>query len=71
MKHFFKVIEYEKIYDCHVCIDEDDKRHLIDLMVAGDFPEGTSPESLIGKTVSCSYTLPHISIAKGVHIVSN
>jgi len=69
MKHF-EVVEYDANANWHVCRDSDGKIHRVDLMANGDFPEGTEPESLIGKTVSCDYTFPFISIGIGVAIES-
>lgn len=53
--------------DFHVCKDEFGKRHQVDMMVNGDFPEGTTPESLVGKTYECQYTHPNVEIAMGVN----
>lgn len=34
------------------------EKKVIDMLVSGDFQEGTTSESLIGETVECDYTLP-------------
>lgn len=68
MRHYFEVVDYDKNMTCHVCRDIDGNKHRIDLMASGDFPQGTKPEELIGKRVSCAYTFPSVSIGMDVAI---
>lgn len=70
MRHYFEVVGYDKNMNCHVCLDSDGQKHRIDLMVNGDFPQGTEPDSLLGKRVSCDYTYPCVSIGMGVALES-
>lgn len=62
-----KVLEYNKGQDVHRCeVDNGAQPNmLLDIMVDGGF-QGQSPESLVGKTFTCSYTHPYISIAHDV-----
>ena len=68
MRHYYKVISYEERPMAHRCIPSDsDEAMLIDIMVNGDLKDRT-PEELVGKTISCDYTYPWLSIAMGVRI---
>ena len=48
-------------------IDEKGETRLVDLMVCGNFPPDTDPESLVGKTFEAEYDYPYISIAMHVN----
>jgi hypothetical protein len=42
----------------------------VDLMVNGDLPKDTDPESLVGRTFTSEYDYPYVSIAHGVREVT-
>jgi hypothetical protein len=63
----YTVIGYNEIERCHKC-KINNKIRLVDLMINGDFPEETNPESLIGKTIEAEWEHPYISIATNVKI---
>jgi hypothetical protein len=63
-----KVISWSQVHDYHECQSEDGKKHRIDLMVDGSFPD-TEPQDLVGKSVDFRYMYPYISIAHDVRIV--
>jgi len=68
----FKVLAYDHHNRCHRAKDEaTGEETLVDFLVSGDFPEETTPEDLVGKTVDCDYTFPHISLAMHVRLSKN
>jgi hypothetical protein len=62
----YKVLSYDVLQNVHRVQDEQGATKFVDLMVHGDFPEGTTHESLVGQTFVCDYTYPYISIAMNV-----
>ena len=62
----YTVESYEPSQNCHKCDCHDGTKRLVDLMVNGDFPQGTTPESLVGKTFDADYEHPYITIAMNV-----
>ena len=54
-------------HNYHTCEDESGRLHRVDLLVNGDLPEETTPEDLVGKTVTVDYLAPYITIAYGWH----
>jgi hypothetical protein len=64
-----KIEKYLSGYNCHEVTDEKNQVRMMDVMVAGDFPEDTDPESLVGETVYYDYEHPWIAIAQGVSII--
>ena len=61
-------VKYFRTSDnCHMVIDEKGETRLVDLMVCGNFPPDTDPESLVGKTFEAEYDYPYISIAMHVN----
>ncbi len=51
----------------HVCQDENGHNIKVDMMVNGDFPVGTTPESLIGNTFGVKSLEPYTLLAMGVN----
>lgn len=56
------------------CICDEDKEHgmrhvMIDMLVDGAFPEGTTSKSLVGRTIECGYIHPCHWIAMAPRIV--
>jgi len=64
-----KIEKYLPDHTCHQVTDERNQTRMMDVMVAGDLPEDTDPESLVGKTVYYDYEHPWIAIAQGVAIL--
>ena len=62
-----KVLAYDKQQDVHRCEIDDGAQPsaLLDIMVDGGFT-GQSPESLVGKSFTCSCTHAYVSIAHDV-----
>ncbi len=54
----------------HKCTDEAGKNHRVDLLVNGDLEKGTTPESLVSKTVEVDYVYPYVEIAMNVRIAA-
>ena len=67
MKNTYRVLSYSELDLAHECIDQNGTKSYIDLMVDGGFPEGTTPESLVGNTYEAEYDFPYVSIAMGVN----
>lgn len=68
MRHRYVVGRYDKRNDAHICTPTDGSRQeYIDIMVDGGLG-GETDESIIGKTISCDYIYPYISIAMGVKV---
>ena len=66
----FKVKKYRSHpYDYHVCEDENGRERRIDLLVNGDLPKDTTPESLVGKTVKVHHLHAYVEIAHDVEII--
>lgn len=61
-----RVRSYNREESYHFCDIGAFKGLRIDLMVNGDFPEGTSPEELVGKEFTCDYLHAHEFIAMHV-----
>lgn len=55
--------------DYHICRDEAGNTHRVDLLVGGSFPKSTTPQSLVGRLVSCQDLFPHMELAGGVRVV--
>lgn len=64
-----KIIKYMPEHNCHRVTDERNETRMMDVMVAGDLPEDTEPEILVGQTVEYNYEHPWIAIAQGVSVV--
>lgn len=64
-----KIEKYLPDHNCHQVTDERNQMRMMDVMVAGDLPVDTDPESLVGKTVYYEHEHPWIAIAKGVAIL--
>ena len=69
MSMVYEILEYDKQYNCHVVRDAMGMRRFVDIMVNGDFPAGTEPESLVGQKVECDYEHPFIAIAMNVRVI--
>ena len=67
----FKILSYDPYVMCHRVEDRQGKKRLVDVMINGDFPEGTNPDELVGKTVACDYDYPYITIAMRVQEIKN
>jgi len=65
----FKVIEYNPTHIYHTVKGNNGEIRRLDLMVNGDFPEGTKPESIVGQWVSWDRDFPYISIARNARVV--
>jgi hypothetical protein len=67
-----KVLEYEKKFDYHACVDQDTgKIYRIDLLVDGDI-EGYKDNpysSLIGRTVEVENLIPFLYLGVKVRVV--
>lgn len=65
-----KILDYRENWQAHLCrvCDDSQKEIWLDVMVDGGLPEGTTPESLIGKTVEYEYDYPYISVAIRVRL---
>jgi hypothetical protein len=66
-----KVISYNEGSDYHLCHDERGEVLRVDLMVCGTLPKGTTPQSIVGKVVTCEYVHPFIVLAEGVALDSS
>jgi hypothetical protein len=66
----YELLEYDARNNCHKVKDEAGVTRLVDVMVNGDFPEGTEPESIVGQKVECKYEYPYIAIAMHVRTAS-
>jgi len=66
-----KIEKYLPDHNCHVITDEEGRKRMMDVMVAGDLPENTDPESLIGESIFYDYEHPWIAIAQGVSILQS
>jgi transcription elongation factor Elf1 len=68
-----KVIRYDEDYLCHICEDESENRHRVDLTSDGSLPceiDGQDVEIyLVGKTVSVNRLNPYIEIAMEVEVL--
>lgn len=68
-----KVMRYEEVERCHLCIDAEGNHHRVDLFVDGSLRQQgyATNESVVGLTVRVGYLTPYVSIANdGVEIVS-
>jgi len=67
-----KILRFNRDQDYHVCEDEHGIKHFYDIMIASKFPEGTTPESVVGKTIETLEELitPYISIVNDFYEVS-
>ena len=66
----FKVTKFmDEPHNFHKCTNENGRECRLDLFTNGDFPKGTDPFSLEGKTINVESTVPYVSIASGVSIV--
>lgn len=65
----YEILEYFPNSLCHRVRDEKGVVRLVDIMVNGDFPEDTKPESLIGQKIQCDYEYPDVTIAVRARIV--
>ena len=80
----YKVLEYNPYSNdpkfmgrpsgTHTCLVSEpgrwDRKEYIDLMVNGDLPKDTDPESLVGRTFTAGYDYPYVSIAMYVREVT-
>jgi hypothetical protein len=66
-----RVLSYNEVGDCHLCRDERGEVLRVDLMVCGTLPEDTTPQSLVGKVVTCESVHTFIFLAEGVAIDSD
>lgn len=65
-----RIIDSGNPYSDCICRDtESGKEVTIDMLVDGAFPEGTTSESLVGKTIVVDYLLPCTFIAMSPAIV--
>lgn len=65
MRHYFKIIGYNKPLSCYNLLDSDNHCHLV------EFPLQSTPvfpEDLIGSTISVSYLEPVIEKAHDIRI---
>lgn len=67
MKITLRVVGYNKQHQYHYCVDENKGSCRVDLMVNGDFPQDTDPQSLVGNTYEIDYKFPIIELAIGVN----
>lgn len=66
VKHYNEKGEFPPY--AHICCDEDNSDHRIDLFVNGDLT-GIDPKSLVGKTVEVKRLHPFLEIAHGVKVL--
>jgi hypothetical protein len=66
-----KVISYDEEGNYHWCRDKRGEELRVDLMACGTLPEDTTPQSLVGKIVTCKYVYPFLVIAEGVSLDSS
>lgn len=45
------------------CLDENGKKHLVDFLVHGSLPKGTTRDDLIGRTIEVEFLSPFVEIA--------
>jgi hypothetical protein len=62
----YDVISYDAAGSHHTVCDDEGMTRFVDLMVNGDFPEDTDPNSLVGKRFDADYDYPLIAIAMNV-----
>lgn len=66
----YQLLRYDAQQNCHLVEDEAGAKRFVDVMVNGDFPEETEPESIVGQRVECDYEYPYIAIAMNVRILN-
>lgn len=62
-----KIVSYDSINNCHNCIDEQGEERKVDMMVNGNFSNGTDLNSLIGNTYEVGRIFPYAEIAMDVN----
>jgi hypothetical protein len=64
-----KLLETPNNRSDFVCEDDMGNDHNVDLFVDGTLPDGTTPESLIGREVDVDYLSIYMEIANGVKLL--
>jgi len=64
-----EIMSYDALNRCHRVKDESGVIRLVDVMINGDFPEETEPESIVGQKVEYRYEHPYIAIAMYVRVI--